>query len=171
MGRSTQEVNPAARRAPSVPCPSHVVHSPRRADVVAFPVRQEEHLCRCRSRHGVRFRTWVLAWGVACDPHHPLTRRACSLRRLSCTTIVYCCLVRCLKPANLALLASNAYVGPPASSPPLPPLQGHRFRLRAKQSHDQAPRVCSQCATYFVLVSLVRKKKLNADWSALRGTR
>ena len=58
-----EEVDPAAWRAPFAPSPSHVAHSPRRADVVTFPVCQDGHLWRWCFHHGVRFRTWVLQWG------------------------------------------------------------------------------------------------------------
>lgn len=59
----TEEMNPAARRFPSAPSPSHVLHSPLRAGVVVFPVRHEEHLSRWCFHHGLRSWTWVLACG------------------------------------------------------------------------------------------------------------
>ena len=82
---------------PPAPSPSHEAHSPRRASMPAFPVSQEEHLCRWRSRHDVLLRTWARA-GLECSTLTSITRRDIPLHRLSC--LVYYCLVCCLPPAS-----------------------------------------------------------------------
>ena len=60
-----EDDNPVARRVPPAPCPSYKAHSPRRTDLAAFPVSQEEHLGRWCFYYGVLalVRTWARAWG------------------------------------------------------------------------------------------------------------
>ena len=63
----------------------------------AFPVSQEWHLCRWRSRQDVLLRTCAVH-GVECSTLTTLNRRGIPLRRLS--FLVYYCLVCCLPPAS-----------------------------------------------------------------------
>ena len=53
--------------------------------------------------------------------------------------------------------ASNAYVGPPAPSPLSPPLQGHRFRLLARQSHGKHTCMLPVCDTNLLRGTIVNR--------------
>ena len=138
---------------PPAPSPSHEAHSPRRASMPAFPVSQEEHLCRWRSRHDVLLRTWARAWGLVLYSHHPHppghSLAPTLLSRLLLSSLLSSAsqlspraryahrgrarshyVAHALRPR-----ARYAHPGPPSA--PSPPLHAHRFRLRTRYSHDK----------------------------------
>jgi len=107
-------------------------HSSRRARMPAFPVSQEEHLCRWCSRHDVLLRTWARAWGLVLYSHHPHPPG----HSLAPTLLSRLLLSSLLSSASqLSPRARYAHPGPPSA--PSPPLHAHRFRLRTRYSHDK----------------------------------
>ena len=117
---------------PPAPSPSHEAHSPRRASMPAFPVSQEEHLCRWCSRHDVLLRTWARAWGLVLYSHHPHPPG----HSLAPTLFSRLLLSSLLSSASqLSPRARYAHPGPPSA--PSPPLHAHRVPLRTRYSHDK----------------------------------